>query len=41
LNWSKGGVDRDNVKKCSQLRLMENLEWNEVRAREEKTKINK
>jgi hypothetical protein len=35
------GVDTDNVKECSQLRLMEKHVWNEVRAREENIKINK
>jgi hypothetical protein len=40
LNRDKGGLDRDNVKECSQLRPMEKHVWNKVRAREETIKIN-
>jgi hypothetical protein len=39
LNRGKGGVDRDNVKECSQLKLMEEHISNKVRAREENIKI--
>jgi hypothetical protein len=38
LNQGKGGVEGDNVKECSQLRLVEKHEWNKVRAREENIK---
>jgi hypothetical protein len=31
LNWGKGGVDRNNLKECSQLRLMEKHAWSEVK----------
>jgi hypothetical protein len=41
LNGAKGGVARDNVKVCSQLRLMEKRVWNKVRGREKNIKIKK
>jgi hypothetical protein len=40
MNRVKGGVEREIVKDCSQLRLMGNV-WNKVRGRKENIKINK
>jgi hypothetical protein len=40
LKQGKGGVDGDNVKECSQLRLMEKHVWIKVRAREETIDVN-